>query len=116
MECLSDLMAKPSSQVVSRCLRVLELLLSNPLSRQLLFASRFNPTTNVTSSTVTSPSRLPVELLSILHRVILTRDSVSLHLASLRILHLVLVSAEEKLKTAVVGTFLVRPLPKFRID
>ncbi len=92
MEALSNLLTKPSSRVVAKCLRIIELLLTNPQSRQQLFAPPASP-------------RLPVELMAVLHRVVLTRDSLSLHLASLRVLHLILASAGEKLRASVAGSF-----------
>ncbi|VDD83197.1 unnamed protein product [Mesocestoides corti] len=86
MEAIADIISKPSTHVVAKCLRIVELLLTNPQSRPHFF---------------TSSPRLPVELLSVLHRVILTRDSVALHLACMRVLHLILASATDKLRVAV---------------
>lgn len=88
MEAISDVISKPPSSVVAKCLRVIELLLMNSASKPHLFSST---------------PRLPVELLSVLHRIILTRDSISLHLACLRILHLLLAAADDRLRTALAG-------------
>lgn len=88
MEAISDVISKPPTPVVSKCLHIVELLLINPQSRPHLFIST---------------PRLPVELLSVLHRIILTRDSISLHLSCLRVLHLLLAAADDRLKTALAG-------------
>ncbi|VDN30053.1 unnamed protein product, partial [Dibothriocephalus latus] len=58
MEAMSVLTAKAPSRVISKCLRIVELLLSKPQSREQLL----------------NPLTLAIELLSVLHRVILTRD------------------------------------------
>lgn len=90
LEVISDVVSKPPSSVVAKCLRIIELLLMNHASRTHIFSST---------------PRLPVELLSVLHRIILTRDSVSLHLACLRVLHLLLAAADDRLRTALTCMF-----------
>uniref|UniRef100_A0A0X3P7M8 HEAT repeat-containing protein 5B n=1 Tax=Schistocephalus solidus TaxID=70667 RepID=A0A0X3P7M8_SCHSO len=87
MEAMSILTAKAPSRVISKCLRIVELLLSKPQSREQLL----------------NPLTLAIELLSVLHRVILTRDGVYLHLSCIRVLNLTLLAVDEKLKTAFQG-------------
>ncbi|VDO12287.1 unnamed protein product [Rodentolepis nana] len=88
LEAISDVISKPPSFVVAKCLRIIELLLMNPASKTHIFSST---------------PRLPVELLSVLHRIFLTRDSISLHLGCLRVLHLLLSAAADRLKTAIAA-------------
>nr|CDS27095.1 HEAT repeat containing protein 5B [Hymenolepis microstoma] len=88
LEAISDVISKPSSFVVAKCLRIIELLLMNPASKTYIFSST---------------PRLPVELLSVLHRIVLTRDSISLHLGCLRVLHLLLAAAADRLKSALIA-------------
>ncbi|BHF58151.1 HEAT repeat-containing protein 5B [Sparganum proliferum] len=87
MEAMSVLTAKAPSRVISKCLRIVELLLSRPQSREQLL----------------KPLTLANELMSVLHRIILTRDDVYLHLSCLRILNLTLLAIDEKLKAAFQG-------------
>ncbi|KAL5112037.1 HEAT repeat-containing protein 5B [Taenia crassiceps] len=89
IEAISDVISKPPTSVVAKCLRIVELLFMNPQSHPYFFSST---------------PRLLVELLSVLHRIILTRDSVSLHLACLRVLHLLLAAADKRLRTALAAT------------
>ncbi|VDM18926.1 unnamed protein product [Hydatigera taeniaeformis] len=84
LEAISDVISKPPTSVVAKCLRIVELLFMNSQSQPYFFAST---------------PQLLVELLSVLHRIILTRDSVSLHLACLRVLHLLLAAADNRLRT-----------------
>ncbi|KAL5963194.1 HEAT repeat-containing protein 5B [Taenia solium] len=88
IEAISDVISKPPTSVVAKCLRIVELLFMNPQSQPYFFAST---------------PRILVELLSVLHRIILTRDSVSLHLACLRVLHLLLAAADNRLRTALAA-------------
>nr|VZI30211.1 unnamed protein product [Spirometra erinaceieuropaei] len=87
MEAMSVLTAKAPSRVICKCLRIVELLLSRPQSREQLL----------------NPLTLANELMSVLHRIILTRDDVYLHLSCLRILNLTLLAIDEKLKAAFQG-------------
>lgn len=88
VEAMSDVISKPPTSVVAKCLRIVELLFMNPQSQPYFFAST---------------PRLLVELLSVLHRIILTRDSISLHLACLRVLHLLLAAANNRLRTTLAA-------------
>lgn len=89
MEAMSNMLSKPPVCVMLRCQRVMELVLVNSQSWRHLFAS----------------PRLAVELMSVLHRVILTRDSLALHIACLRVLDLVLAAAIKKFHLAATGKF-----------
>ncbi|KAF7232841.1 hypothetical protein EG68_06925 [Paragonimus skrjabini miyazakii] len=79
---LCDPTAKQSAHVVNTCLRSLNCLLSRSAIRSLL--THIMPVT-------------PLELLHVIYRTLLTRDSVESHLLCLNVVNCVLTAAEEHL-------------------
>ncbi|THD24378.1 HEAT repeat-containing protein [Fasciola hepatica] len=82
IEALSSASEKQSVRVINTCLRALWCLLSRPVPRSLLM--RVVP-------------EMPVELLSVLYRLMLTRDTIQTHLLCLQNVSQVLIAAEERL-------------------
>ncbi|VDP80654.1 unnamed protein product, partial [Echinostoma caproni] len=82
LEALSGASEKQSVHVINTCLRAMWCLLSRPVPRSLLM--RVVP-------------EMPVELLSVLYRLLLTRDTIQTHLLCLQNVSQVLIAAEERL-------------------
>ncbi len=96
MEALSNMITKPSNGVVRRCLSAMDRLLTSRSARIHLL-EEMSPGNGPEGS----HCGLAIELLAVLHRVVLTRDVIQLHLAAISVLQKVLLAANERLTGAV---------------